>query len=47
MIATILLVLAFACFVIAAGGFPVPRVNLVALGLAFWVAVSFIGRSMP
>lgn len=47
MIATILLVLAFACFVTAAAGFPVPRINLVALGLAFWVAVSFVGKTMP
>lgn len=47
MIATILLVLAFVCFVIAAAAFPVPRVNLMALGLAFWVAVSFIGKTMP
>jgi hypothetical protein len=47
MIATILLVLAFACFVIAAANFLVPRINLVALGLALWVAVLFVGKSMP
>ena len=37
MITTILLVFAFVCFVLAA--FTVPsRVNLTALGLAFWVS---------
>jgi hypothetical protein len=38
MITTILLVFAFVCFVLAAFNVPSPRVNLTALGLAFWVA---------
>jgi hypothetical protein len=33
-----LLLGAFICFVLAAVGAAVPRVNLVALGLALWVA---------
>jgi hypothetical protein len=33
----ILLVIAFICFLLAAFGAPIPRVNLVALGLACWV----------
>jgi hypothetical protein len=32
----VLLILAFVCFIVAAIGIP-SRVNLVALGLAFWV----------
>ena len=35
---TILLMFAFVLFVIAATGVPVPRVNLIAAGLACWVA---------
>jgi hypothetical protein len=34
----IFLVISLACFVIAAIGLWTPRVNLIALGLAFWVA---------
>lgn len=34
----IFLVIALVCFVVAAIGLWTPRVNLVALGLAFWVA---------
>jgi hypothetical protein len=34
----IFLVIALACFVIAAISLWKPRVNLIALGLAFWVA---------
>ena len=35
---TVLLLLALVCLVLAAVGVPVVRVNLTALGLAFWVA---------
>lgn len=35
--AVLLYLLAAICFLIAALGFPVPRVNLIALGLFFWV----------
>lgn len=41
MIALILLILAFACFVVGAANFPIARINIVALGLAFWVAAQF------
>ena len=37
------LVFAFVCFVLAALGVPnPPRVNLLAAGLAFWVATLFL-----
>lgn len=35
---TLLLVLALICFIVAAIGVPVPRLNLMALGLAFLTA---------
>lgn len=38
----VLLLLALVCFVVAAFNVVSARVNLVALGLAFWVAVPFI-----
>lgn len=38
----ILLVLALVCFIVAACNVP-SRVNLVALGLAFWVATFLVG----
>lgn len=38
----ILLLLAAACFVAAAFGWAGAKVNLLALGLAFWVAVPLI-----
>lgn len=38
----LLLVLAFLCFFLAAIGIAVPRVNLIALGLAFWVVTTFV-----
>lgn len=38
----ILLVLSLVCFVVAAAGRAPARVNLVALGLAFWVVVPLI-----
>lgn len=40
---TILLVLACLCFLGAAFGATVPRVNLVGLGLALWVLTQFVG----
>jgi hypothetical protein len=43
MLTFLLLLLAFICFVAATFGAAVPRINLVALGLAFWVLVSLIG----
>jgi len=36
---TLFLMLAFVCFLIAFLSVPVPRVNVLALGLAFWVLV--------
>jgi hypothetical protein len=39
----ILLVLAFVCFLVSAIGIPVPRVNLVAMGLALWVLSILLG----
>ena len=41
MITTVLLVAAVVCFILAAVGVNVPRINLVALGLAFFV-VTFL-----
>jgi hypothetical protein len=44
----ILLVLAFVCFLVSAIGIPVPRVNLVAMGLALWVlSILIAGHGMP
>jgi len=37
MIATICYVIAFICFLVAAFGAPVGRLNLVATGLALWI----------
>jgi hypothetical protein len=39
----ILLVLAFVCFVLGAAQAPIPRANLTALGLAFWVLSLILG----
>ena len=39
----ILLLLGFICFVVAAASVSVGRVNLIALGLAFWIAVPLFG----
>lgn len=39
---TVFLLLGFVCFVIATFGVVVPRVNLVALGLAFWILVPLL-----
>jgi len=38
MTSTILLVFAFVCFVLGTFGVPASRFNLIAAGLAFWVA---------
>jgi hypothetical protein len=43
MFATALLIAAFILFIISAIGLPVPRVNLMAAGLACWVAASLVG----
>jgi len=37
-----LLIAALVCFAVAAAGVPIQRVNLVALGLAFWVLTYII-----
>lgn len=42
---TLLLFLGFICFVLAAFGVPIPRVNLVAMGLGFWILVP-LGQSL-
>jgi hypothetical protein len=42
MIGTVLLVIALVCFLLAAANIPT-RVNLIALGLAFWVLSLLIG----
>ena len=39
----LLLLVAFVCFVLAAIGVGLPRVNLLALGLACWVLTALIG----
>jgi hypothetical protein len=39
---TLLIWLALICFIVAAAGVPVPRVSLVALGLAFVTASSLV-----
>lgn len=39
---TLLLILAFVCFIAAALGASVPRVNLTALGLALWVLTALV-----
>lgn len=43
MLATILLVAAFVLFILGAIGVPSSRFNLVAAGLACWVAASLFG----
>lgn len=39
---TVLLLLGFICFVLATFGVVLPRVNFVALGLAFWILVPLL-----
>jgi len=43
MLATMLLIAALILFILAAINIPVPKVNLVAAGLACWVASSLVG----
>lgn len=43
---TILLIIAFVCFVFAAIGFSYRRINLIALGLAFAVASVLVGSDL-
>jgi hypothetical protein len=43
MLTVILLLLGFVLFVLAAAGVPVPRVNLMAAGLACWILTALIG----
>ena len=40
----ILILLALVCFLVAAAGTPTGRVNVLALGLAFWVSTILIPR---
>jgi hypothetical protein len=42
-IATLLLVIAFVLFLLAAFGVSSPRINLLALGLACWVLAILLG----
>jgi hypothetical protein len=42
-LSVILLVVALVLFVLAAIAVPVPRINLVAAGLAFWVLAVLLG----
>lgn len=39
----LLLICACICFILAAAGLPAARVNLIALGLAFWVLALIAG----
>jgi hypothetical protein len=43
MITVVLLVFALVCFIIGATGYAVGRVNMIALGLAFWVSTLLFG----
>lgn len=43
MLTFVLLLIGFICFVLATIGVPVPRVNLVALGLACWIFTALLG----
>lgn len=44
MLSTVFLIVALVLFVLSAVGVPnPPRVNLLAAGLAFWVAASLVG----
>lgn len=43
---TILLIIALACFILAAIGFTMRRLNLIALGLAFCVASVLAGSNL-
>ncbi|MGF6792758.1 hypothetical protein [Paraburkholderia sp. 35.1] len=43
-LSTVLLVVALVLFVLAAISVPVPRINLVGAGLAFWVLAQLLGQ---
>jgi hypothetical protein len=41
----VLMLLAFVCFLLVAGDFKAPRINLLGLGLTFWtLAILLAGR---
>lgn len=44
MLGLVFLIAALVLFILAAVSVPVPRVNLVAAGLACWVAAQLVGR---
>ncbi len=44
MLSLILVVFALVFFIIAAVGVPVPRINLIAAGLACWLASTLVGK---
>lgn len=46
MLSLVLLIAALVLFIIAAAGVPAGRVNLVAAGLACWVASQLVGRAL-
>jgi hypothetical protein len=41
-ITLILLVLALVCFIIGASGYGVGRINMISLGLAFWMCTALL-----
>jgi len=43
-LATIFLIVALVLFILSSVGINAPRVNLMAAGLAFWVAAEIFGR---
>jgi hypothetical protein len=45
MVTLILLILALVCFLIGASGYALGRVNMVALGLAFWVSTQLFAAA--
>jgi hypothetical protein len=42
-VSLLFMIVALVLFCIAAANVPVPRVNLIALGLAFWIAATLFG----
>ncbi|HMF74287.1 MAG TPA: hypothetical protein VK604_01365 [Bryobacteraceae bacterium] len=44
MLSLICLILALVCFLVAAVNIPTPRVNLIALGLFWWVLSLLVGH---
>lgn len=45
MLVFLLLLAGFICFLVAAAGVGVGRVNLIALGLAFWIFTALLGAA--